>query len=135
MIAIVCVDSENGMMFNKRRQSRDRVVIENIIEYVGDKKLWINGYSSRLFEKASANICVDEHFLDKTREEDYCFVENCRINDRNIKEIILYRWNKKYPADFKLDVDFSKYYLKNTLEFKGYSHDKITREVYVRNEY
>lgn len=134
MIAIVCVDSDNGMMFNKRRQSRDRVVIDNIIEYVGDKKLWINSYSLGLFEEVFANLCVDEHFLDKASENDYCFVENCHINDRNMKEIILYRWDKKYPADFILDIDFTKYILKNTLEFKGYSHDKITREVYVRNE-
>ena len=28
MIVMVCIDDHNGMMFNHRRQSRDRAVIE-----------------------------------------------------------------------------------------------------------
>ena len=32
MKLIVCLDDKNGMMFNKRRQSRDRVLIENVLE-------------------------------------------------------------------------------------------------------
>ena len=48
--------------------------------------------------------------------------------------MIIYRWNRVYPAD----VIFSKDYLdcpwtlKETFEFSGHSHSKLTREVYVR---
>lgn len=31
MNVIVCVDDNNGMLFNKRRQSRDKAVIDKII--------------------------------------------------------------------------------------------------------
>ena len=31
MKIIVCLDDNSGMMFNRRRQSRDRVVIDDII--------------------------------------------------------------------------------------------------------
>lgn len=130
MNVIACVDIGNGMMFNKRRQSRDRVVIEQIVKYIGNAKLWMNSYSAELFKETSADIVVDDEFLDKAAEGDYCFVENCHINNCDVKQIILYRWDKKYPADFKLDIDLEGYTLKNTLEFKGYSHEKITREVY-----
>lgn len=134
MNVIVCVDRNNGMMFHDRRQSRDRTVIQNIMDYMGDKTLWIHPYSASLFENVAGNICKDERFWEKVGATDYCFVENCHINDKNINKIILYRWDKKYPADVSLDVNLDKFILKETLEFKGYSHDKITREVYEKYE-
>lgn len=45
MIVMVCVDDKNGMMFNKRRQSQDRVLRQHMLELAGDKKLWMNAYS------------------------------------------------------------------------------------------
>lgn len=134
MKVIVCVDQNNGMMFNNRRQSRDRYVVKNIIEYIGSNILRMNGYSAELFKDISGNICVEEQFLDNAGADDYCFVENCHIYDYDIEELILYRWDKKYPSDFKLKIKPEKYTLKSTLEFQGYSHEKIIREVYVRNE-
>ena len=49
MKLIVCLDDNNGMMFNKRRQSRDRVLIENMIELCKDEKLYTNECSVSLF--------------------------------------------------------------------------------------
>ena len=43
MKLIVCLDDNKGMMFNKRRQSRDRVLIENILELRKGEKLYIYG--------------------------------------------------------------------------------------------
>ena len=34
MKVIVCVDDNNGMMFNNRRQSRDRILIEDVVKSV-----------------------------------------------------------------------------------------------------
>ena len=45
MILIVCVDDHNGMMFNHRRQSQDRILRADILELTGGKKLWMNAYS------------------------------------------------------------------------------------------
>ena len=47
MILIVCVDDHNGMMFNHRRQSQDRVLRADILELTDGKKLWMNAYSLR----------------------------------------------------------------------------------------
>lgn len=49
MIVMVCVDDKNGMMFNKRRQSQDRVLRQHMLELAGDKKLWMNAYSRKQF--------------------------------------------------------------------------------------
>ena len=38
MKIIVCVDNQNGMMFNHRRQSQDRVLRKRILELTGGKK-------------------------------------------------------------------------------------------------
>ena len=38
MKIIVCVDNQNGMMFNHRRQSQDRVLRKRIMELTGGKK-------------------------------------------------------------------------------------------------
>ena len=42
MIAIVCIDDNGGMMFNNRRQSRDVILLEKIIEITKGSKLWLN---------------------------------------------------------------------------------------------
>ena len=41
MKIIVCVDNQNGMMFNHRRQSQDRVLRKRILELTGGEKLWM----------------------------------------------------------------------------------------------
>ena len=39
MTLIVCLDDNLGMMFNRRRQSRDRVLIAELMAHVGDRRL------------------------------------------------------------------------------------------------
>ena len=54
MILIVCVDDHNGMMFNHRRQSQDRVLRADILELTDGKKLWMNAYSRKQFAESDA---------------------------------------------------------------------------------
>ena len=68
MILIVCVDDHNGMMFNHRRQSQDRVLRADILELTDGKKIWMNAYSRKQFAESDAEkIMVDETFLDDRR--------------------------------------------------------------------
>ena len=39
MKIIACLDDNNGLLFNNRRQSRDRVVIEDILKDCHNSKL------------------------------------------------------------------------------------------------
>ena len=53
MYIIICLDDNNGLAFNHRRQSQDRIVAEDISKTVGEKKLWITDYSRKLFQAVS----------------------------------------------------------------------------------
>ena len=49
MIVIVCVDQRNGLAFNGRRQSRDRMVAADILKESAGRRLWMTPSSRRLF--------------------------------------------------------------------------------------
>ena len=77
MIVMVCVDDKNGMMFNKRRQSQDRVLRQHMLELAGDKKLWMNAYSRKQFPKEDeSRIAVAENGFQNIRSGEYCFLED-----------------------------------------------------------
>ena len=66
MKLIVCLDERKGMMFNNRRQSRDRVLIDNMIKMVGDDKLYIAPYSESLFENKEIYLnCLWKNYIIK----------------------------------------------------------------------
>ena len=135
MIVIVCVDDNMGLMFNNRRQSRDEEVLKRIIEISKNSVLYMNEYSYSLFENKNAdNIKVSENFLEIASEGEYCFLENEKIKDYEdkIEKIIIFKWNRNYPSDFKFDIsaDLYKYKKTGAFDFKGSSHEKITMEIY-----
>ena len=135
MIAVVCVDEKNGMMFHGRRQSQDRIMRENLLQECRGKRLYMNEYSARLFkDDEGAEIIVSENSLKDAGEGDFCFAEDMDINDyvQKIETLILYKWNRCYPADFFLSGILSdgNWILDRTEAFKGYSHERITKEVY-----
>ncbi len=137
MNIVVCIDDDGGMLFNKRRQSRDRILLEDLLAMVKEtgQLLWIAPFSTKLFganEEMRPFITVDETFLEKASETDFCFVENVSLQryEDNIESLIVYHWNRKYPADTYLDIDLTKWKVEETKEFTGSSHEKITREVY-----
>ena len=130
MNVIICLDQNNGMLFNNRRQSRDRIVRKNILEYINGAKLYMDEYSCKQFSEDKAdNIVVCDNFSN-VEDSDFCFVEKQHINTEQINKLIVYRWDKIYPADVSFGMNKIKLNLTETLEFQGYSHEKIVREIY-----
>ncbi|MFA9397618.1 MAG: ribonuclease Z [Clostridiaceae bacterium] len=136
MIVILCIDDKYGMMFNHRRQSKDRFLLEDITDYTRENKLYMNDYSYKMFSEFKIpKLIVDNKFLDKAGSGEYCFVEDSSLllYEQHIEKLIIYRWNRRYPADLYLDILLEKTWrLIDTKEFKGYSHEKITKEIYIR---
>ncbi len=128
MKLIVCLDDNNGMMFNNRRQSRDRVIIENVLELCNGEKLYTNDYSAKLFPENAVEVIENISEI----ENGYCFAENFTVNENDVEEIIVYKWNRVYPADVHFNIDLKNWSLTETVDFEGSSHEKITREIYVR---
>ncbi len=136
MKVIVCLDDKGGMLFNNRRQSRDRVLNADVVRMVQGSKLFIHPYSKMLFEDSGAELVCDENFLENAVSGEYCFVENKAIAPYadKIEEVIIYRWNRRYPTDLFFDLDMKKLGFKSVSveDFAGYSHEKITKEVFKR---
>ena len=135
MRVIVCLDDRNGMLFNRRRQSRDRRVVEDILRELGEKRLLVNGFSAPLFERAGDRIRVEDDPLAAAGLEDVCFVENLLLAPwaAAIERLTVYRWNRVYPADMRLDLALeSGWHLAAASDFPGFSHEKITKEIYER---
>lgn len=134
MILVVCVDNNMGMLFNGRRQSRDRKLLERLLEKAAQSKLWINDFSRDLFTgQKFEQLCISDEFLNEAQQGEYCLTEN--INPENIsakiEKIILYKWNRDYPADFYFAWPEGNWKLAGAADFAGFSHEKITEEVYV----
>lgn len=137
MIIIAAVDDRNGMTFNHRRQSQDRVLREKILALTAGKRLWMNHYSEKQFQNNMApNINVDDEFLREAAPGEYCFVEDQSVSphEKWTEQIILFKWNRCYPGDLHFDIDVknSPWHLERTEEFAGSSHERITMEVYNR---
>lgn len=132
MIGIVCLDQKNGMYFNERRQSRDQYVIRDIIEMTKEAVLHINSYSEELFENRIVEYVISDDYFSDAKDGEYCFVENHILDQGEMEKLIVYRWDKVYPADHRLNLN--GWNLTSALEFMGYSHDKIVKEVYEKNE-
>ena len=130
MISAVCVDDRMGMLFNHRRQSRDKAVTDDLMTLA--ETVHINGFSEELFGDYPDRIEIDEDFLENAESEDVCFVENIDLEPYadKINKVILYCWNRHYPSSLKFNVDLSDYNFIEETEFQGNSHEKITREVY-----
>lgn len=132
MKLIVCLDDRLGMMFNKRRQSRDRILIDDIINMVRGEKIVIAPYSESLFKDKSANTEVIGDPLCEASGDSWCFIEDGTLikNKDKVDTLVIYRWNRHYPGDNFFDFPMDGYALSSSEELVGSSHDKITKEVW-----
>ena len=130
----VCLDDKDGMTFFGRRQSMDSCLRREFLALCGTDKVWMNAYSAAQFTEASERLLVDEDFLSKAEENDWCFVENGDIASaaERITQVVLYRWNRHYPSDVKFPVALfsDRWTLIGQRDFSGSSHERITEEVY-----
>lgn len=136
MTVIFCIDDKGGMLFNKRRQSRDRVVTADMLELAREegKILSVSPFSEKLFAEAGAEVRVLGDIVSEAKRTDICFVEDIAPTafGKKVSRLVVYKWNRAYPADFYADTDLSQWKLTSSEELSGYSHEKITKEIYVR---
>ncbi len=127
MRVFMCLDQKDGLLFNDRRQSRDREVVADIEKTIGHEEIGMSEYSAKLFE-GHDNIVVTNDLKDCRN----VFLEKDDLDLLDFDELIIYRWDKVYPADARLTFDYKSMTLKDVSVITGYSHDKIIKEVYVR---
>ncbi len=131
----ITVDDRMGLAFNKRRQSRDKKLIDDLCSKT-DKDIYISSYSAILFDEHKDRIKIVEDPLSECPDGGFCFVEMTElgIHIDSISELIIYHWNRLYPSDKKLDINIesTEFKLIKCYDFTGNSHDKITKFIYVK---
>ena len=129
----ITVDDNGGMMFNKRRQSRDKLLIKDLCDKT-KTFIYISPYSALLFEEFQDKVKIVDNPLFECPDGECAFVEGLGLREylSDINELIVYSWNKVYPSDVKLDIDIKDCNFKMTAkyDFVGNSHDKITKGTY-----
>ncbi len=134
MTLFVCVDDGMGVMFNRRRQSKDRVLRARMLALAEGKNFYVSSYTAKQFEEGETGYTVSDDFEKKAKKGDFVFAEDAELSLRDVSRLVLYRWNRSYPADcyFMFDASKEGFSLSSTYEFVGSSHDKITEEIYER---
>lgn len=137
LTVIICTDERGGMLFNKRRVSRDEFVTLDIINTVASSKLYIKPYSEKLFrEYGGYELCDDP--LSACGEGDYCFIEDEDISPflGRADGLIIYNWCRAYPYDLKFDTPPAEFgFVRvDSKKFAGHSHKKIVKDVYRKND-
>ena len=129
----LCIDKNQGIMFFGKRPSQDRVQRAEMLYLISGANLWVSKYSAPLFEGVE-NLIVDEEYMSKAQADDYCFVEDKDISLENCSTLVIYNWNRHYPADkfFTFNLKKEGFKLISTRDFAGSSHEKITEEIYER---
>ena len=80
MTIFICLDDADGLAFNHRRQSRDRVLCEHIAALSQKGVLRMNTSSFPLFSGINApNICAEDEFMQHAQPNDFCFLE-CAVS-------------------------------------------------------
>lgn len=136
MILTACIDDRGGMLFNKRRLSRDRLLLQNLLEEAAGRAVWMNAYSRKLFVPPPENLRCAEDFPRRAGPGELCFFENLDPAPwvEKAEEIVLYHWNRVYPSDLRFAMPPGGWTLFRREEFPGSSHERITKEVFVRSE-
>ena len=135
MKVFVCIDDGGGMLFMGKRQSLDRILIEDVRKTVGDGRLLLHPFSASLFSKEGGFLLAEDP-LAEAADGDYCFIENLPLRSfaPKIDTLYVYKWNRRYPATAFLDLDPVKngFRLAERTDFVGSSHDTITKETYIK---
>lgn len=135
MTVYLCLDDRGGMLFNHRRQSRDAAVLADIQSGLPGT-LTIDPFSEKLISGAGISYTLAPGDLSAVPEDAHFFAENRTARELLplAEALVIYRWNRHYPADVHWDADLSAagFSLGETTEFPGKSHETITKEVYVK---
>lgn len=127
MIIALCVESRMGLQFQGKRLSKDALLREKLLR-LSEGALRMSEYSAKQF---SQPVYAGADYLAGAERGQWCFCENGDYLDfaPQIEKIVLFRWNRDYPADLYF-VFPGEWRLTSTQDFPGKSHETITMEVY-----
>ena len=148
MTIIACIDLRFGLSMNGRRQTRDGVVIHDIIAETENPEVgltvtestarYIMSYLNPVTTNVPLNIVTE--IKPNQPEDSTVFIETAPIKlvhklISHADRIVLYIWDKTYVhTDYFPDMQKNAAWsLSHVQYFKGDSHEELTKQVYERN--
>ena len=91
----------------------------------------MNAYSRGQFAPLPENIRTAEDFYRRAGAGEFCFFEDVDPMPwlGRAEKVILYRWNRKYPADQRVPLPLAGWETAEMSDFAGSSHTRISKEV------
>ena len=132
MELMLCLDDRDGLLFNRRRLSRDVEVCRKALQLAGNRPLRMNAYSGKMFQALPGVVEITEALYKYADSEAICFGETDIPAMEQVSRLYVFRWNRVYPSDVKFSPVAAGFRLTGKEEFKGNSHPMITLEVYER---
>ena len=129
---IIAVDEKCGYSLFGRRLSKDRVMLDDIVMGLGEgDNLYVSEYSYDIFPDDARKkiICP---LPDEIPPDAVFFFEAEDFSSFPLNRLIVYRWNRHYPSDVKYNPYLHGWKRVSSSDFRGNSHEKITKEVYTK---
>lgn len=130
----ICLDDRGGMTFLGKRQSRDRILLDEMFSSFGE--VYVTDFSVPILTEHVGEYTVVKDLFADSPEGAVLFNENLGLKDHleDIETIVLYKWHRKYPYDQQIDISFDEWRTTKKTEFVGSSHEKITKLVMKRRK-
>lgn len=125
MTVIIALDDKDGYTLFGKRLSRDREMISDMINSFD--KIAVSDYSRELFENGGNLIPLPSQIPDNM----VLFLETEDIPEK-ANTLIVYRWNRHYPSNKRYSPKANGWRKKEESFLTGYSHSKITKEIYTK---
>ena len=124
----VALDDAGGMTFCGKRQSRDRVMLSEMFATFGTP-IYVAPYSVSILTSFAGKYVAADNPAFSAPSGGVVFLERGSVKAiiDDVETLVIYRWNRKYPSDGKIDIDLSEWRVERATEFVGSSHDKITK--------
>lgn len=89
------------MLFNRRRQSQDRLLRQDLLSEAAGGPLWMSPYSREQFSDPPEMVRAAEDFPRRAGPGELCFFEDLdpALWLAEAEEVVLYHWNRTYPSD------------------------------------
>lgn len=128
---VVCVDKNGGQTRLGRRLASDRAVRSRIASL--PQPVCVDEYTATQFtedeDRSRLSVVSDPAAI----KEGTAFLERQDIPD-DADTILVFRWDKRYPADRYLAFRFRGWRKARKEDFPGDAHDKVTLETWVRKK-
>ena len=137
---IVCIEDRYGISFNKRLIGRDKFVDEYLEEKLTKSKVFADQNYINYVKNCRIKNIKDQRISDLVNSKEeitiFCSSKESLEYLENADEIVIFYWNRRYPADLYLDYDIvaNDYCLSERVEdIEGSTHI-LTKEIWRKKD-